>query len=297
MHNPTRVFTFVVLILGTAAFLPPPAHAVVALPWSTTYNCANWTQSDGLYPPAISCDGLRGEGAWTCDNGDGTVREEQITAAANYPGGAGAKGQRHWKGDGANVVSGGLTAVFTSAQPELWVRWYMRYEKGFQWNPLNNDKILYIDVGMPNFVVFGPNWTDQLIFEVYGNPYADGTGNGWNTIMANGSTDARGNKTSDGLWHEFEIHIKMDTNGSDGIAEAWVDGTKRFTRTDVNFGSQTGKTGWSHILIGSNNRYPANGRCMYVDFDDLAIRTTGPIGPVGPGDTLAPAAPSNLTVQ
>ena len=37
-----------------------------------------------------------------------------------------------------------------------------------------------------------------------------------------------GSATSDGQWHAYEIHIKMETSSTtaDGVAEAWVDGNK-----------------------------------------------------------------------
>ena len=285
---------FSLLMLSLAFFLQPSAlNAAVNLPWSTTYNCPDWTQSNGL--SNITCDGLSTHGGWTCSNGDGTVEEEQITVAANYSGGSGGKGQRHWKGDGTNNVSGGLRIAFNSPQSELWIRWYMRYEQGFEWNPLVQDKILYIDVGTHPFLIFGYNWPDEIQFSADGNPYSVGTGNGWNTIMVNGTTDARGNKRSDGQWHLYEIHIKMDTNGGNGIGEVWIDGIKRFFRSDMDFGSQTGKIGWSHIAIGENNQIPTTTRCMYVDFDDIIISTTGPIG--GGVDAQAPSVPAGLTAQ
>ena len=279
---------FIVLALGWGMSFAPAAQAAVTLPWSTTYNCPDWTQSDGLYPPAINCDGLTGFGDWTCDNGDGTVREEQITAAANFASGAGGRGQRQWVGDGANNNSGGLRVPLSRQEPELWIRWYMRYQQGFSWEFLNNDKILYINPGSPHCVI--PEW--------YGFDYANvatcrspnnhlsAPGHGWNGIM--------GSNAADGQWHMYEVHLKMDTNGSDGIAEMWIDGVQRLSHSNVDFATQAG---WDNIGLGNNQRNPLNGRCMAVDFDDFAVRTTGPIGPVGPADTLAPAAPSNLTVQ
>ena len=92
-------------MFGMFLLLPNIASAAINLPWSTTYNCPDWAQSNGLYN--VNCDGLTGFGDWTCNNGDGTIREEQITAAANYPSGGGGKGQRHWLGDGVNNISGG----------------------------------------------------------------------------------------------------------------------------------------------------------------------------------------------
>ena len=51
---------------------------------------------------------------------------------------------------------------------------------------------------------------------------------------------------------------------------------KRMSRTGDNYG----KSAVSYVLIGSNQRYPNNGRCMAVDFDDIAISTLGYIGPL-----------------
>ncbi|HJX18604.1 MAG TPA: hypothetical protein VJ437_10455 [Acidiferrobacterales bacterium] len=286
--------TFVVLALGWGVLSAPAAQAAVTLPWSTTYNCPDWTQSDGLYG-VVNCDDLSGAGGWTCDNGDNTVREEQIAAAANYPSGGGGKGQRHWLGDGITNNSGSMRIALTTLEPEIWIRWYIRYEHGFTWNSLVTQKLLYINSAGPNAVVVHFAWSDELQISSrdYGGYYASGPGNGWNTIMAAGGTDARGNKMSDGKWHLYEIHLKTDTNGTDGIAEMWVDGIRRVAVTNANFGAR----GFNYVGIGENAIDPLNGRCMAVDYDDIAIRTTGPIGPVGPADTIAPAAPTNLTVQ
>ena len=260
---------FSLLLVISALFLLTPniTDAAVNLPWSTTYNCADWAWNGGIDPV---CDGLIRGGDWTCDNGDGTVGREQITASANYSGGAGGKGQRHWLGDGSNNVSGGLSASFPSSQSEIWVRWYMRYEQGFQWNPyLVYQKILYFDpTSLPRLVVeyYGP---DRLRIYSHASirPSYASVGNGWNTIMANGSTDANGNKTSDGQWHLWEFHVKIDTNGTDGVLELWIDNNKVI---DVN-NADLAAAPLSSLLIGSNAATPGNGRCMYVDYDDIII--------------------------
>mgnify|MGYP001591250369 FL=1 len=295
MRKTTCPGAFAMLIFMAGLVFPPTTSAVVNLPWSTTYNCPEWKSSDGQNP---GCDGLWGGGGWTCDNGDGTVREEQITALANYPGGAGGKGQRHWLGDGVNNTSGGVWASFPAPQSELWVRWYMRYEHGFEWNPyLMNQKILYFDpTAFPRLIVeyYGQDRVQVFSYaSAQGYPSAEGTG--WNAIMAagGGTTDARGNIRSDGKWHLWEFHVRIDTNGTDGVVELWIDNNKVIDVTNANLAAAS----LGGLLIGSNGFTPGSGRCLAVDYDDLAIRTTGPIGPVGPADTLAPAAPSNLTVQ
>ena len=81
---------------------------------------------------------------------------------------------------------------------------------------------------------------------------------------------------------------KMDTDGSDGIAEMWIDGVKRLTYTNVNYGTHSG---WTSLVIGSNQAKPNNGRSMAVDFDDIAVSNTGYIGPLP--DTISPSPPVN----
>ena len=95
----------------------------------------------------------------------------------------------------------------------------------------------------------------------------------------------------DGQWHLWEFHVKY-TNGSNGILELWIDQKKAIDVNNANLAAAP----LTNVLIGSNGFTPSNGRCMYIDYDDIAISNTGPIGPL-PTDTLAPAAPSNLTVQ
>ena len=272
--------TFVILafylICGGNGFYA--VAAPVTLPWSTTFNCNEWKQADGLYK--VNCDNLKGWGAWTCDNGDGTNREEQITSEANHAFGGGGKGQRHWIGDVPTTViypnknSGGLSIEFTPAQPDLWVRWYMRYQTGFKWNYILEDKIIYFDVlsKQTSVIVAWEGDKSKILAQSAGSQTfkSSGANKGWTGTM--------GKADSDGLWHFYEVHLKMDTNGTNGAAEMWIDGVQTISATGVNWGTHPG---WTYILFGSNNRYANNGGCRAVDFDDIAINNTGYIGPLG----------------
>jgi hypothetical protein len=280
-------FTFLFYLLFSISLIyTETSSAGISLPWSTTFNCNEWEYGDSL-----NCDGIQPYGSWTCN---GTP--EQITSSANYSGGGGGRGQRHWKGDGSNENSGGLAVTFNSAQSEFWIRWYMRYQSGFSWSYLNYDKILYIHTGATS--------TDAIVEFAYGNSFSvyaqNGNGHnymdtGWNTIM--------GGSTSDGKWHCYEIHLKMDTNGSNGVAELWVDGNKSGSKSNIDFGTNNG---WEWFLIGSNQSSPNNGGCRYVDFDDIAISNTGYIGPITGGDgggddeeeeNSPPSAPQGLQLK
>lgn len=239
-------------------------EAAIDLPWSTTFDCADWEQDTTL-----NCSNLIQWGGWTC-NGTKT----QITSAANYSSATGGKGARFYYGDGTNVNSACLRVDFTTAQPELWIRWYQRYEAGFQWSALIYDKMLYIHSAGDSDVVPEPIGSDsfQLASNRYGHARCDNCG--WATIF--------GGSSSDGSWHCYEIHIKMDTNGSDGIGEWWIDGVKKISTTNVNWGTQPGWT-WFHFL--SNQSSPNNGRCMAIDFDDIVVSNTGYIGPINNSDS------------
>jgi hypothetical protein len=145
----------------------------------------------------------------------------------------------------------------------------MRYETGFQWGSLNYDKILYFCAGRPPCAAvaefFGANGLN--IWNGARN-YASVTG-GWITIH-------KGSK-SDGSWNCYEVHLKADTLENDGIAEFWVNAILQLR---VNATMRT-KTGWTHMLIGSNQRTANNGRNMYADFDDMTVSNTGRIGCIG----------------
>ena len=59
-----RVSILIALIaVTTILYYPDNSFAAVNLPWSTTFNCPDWSQSLGIYN--VNCDGLAGDGNWT----------------------------------------------------------------------------------------------------------------------------------------------------------------------------------------------------------------------------------------
>ena len=91
---------FVGIVLGLSlCLIQTPAFALITLPFSTTYDCAEQTQFDGIW---VTCQGLGRAGDWTTKNGG----KEQISSAANYPGGGGGRGQRHWIGNSIDNTNG-----------------------------------------------------------------------------------------------------------------------------------------------------------------------------------------------
>ena len=272
-REPMQGFRKVLFACGLACFfLATYAHAyppAITLPWSTTFNFPdiyNTANNDGMYPPPQSSAYV------LCGN------MTQVSAAANYPGGGGGNGLRFWDGDGGNMHSSFPEVFFPSPQKELWFRWYMRYQQGYRWNPLNYAKHLYIFTQSPsNAVIPEYAWANKYRLGAQAiGAGASYTGNtGWQSLYGT---------ASDGSWHCYEVHIKMDTGQANGIAEFWIDGVNQASTGNANFsyGDTTAAQGWLHVDIKSNQSSPSNGTCMYVDYDDIAISTTGRIGPIGP---------------
>ena len=280
------ILTFVCFV--PLVLMPVFSFAGIDLPWSTTFDCA-----ECLEPSSCLCDvGVTDGPSWGyyCNNAGApssttpNSNTAGIIAEANNPDGGGGKGARFWAGDGKDDLSGTLAITFNSVQPELYIRWYFKYPAGFTWTSggIGYEKWLYIHTDQGTDCVPEPTGWDQI--NVYssapsppGNNQAWAVTGGWDTIMAAGEL-VGGHRTGDGLWHWAEVHIKMDTNGSNGIAEMWTGGVKRFSFTNMNYGT---KTGWKSLHFKSNQNTPSNGGCKAVYYDDMAIATTGPIGPLG----------------
>lgn len=280
MKNLYRIFFLLVFLCSFALIYSDISVAAVNLPWSTTYDCADWVQGR-----APNCDGITSYGSWTCSSGQG----EEITSVANNPNGGGGKGQRHWVGDNVNSNSGGTKVIFSSAQKELWMRWYVRYQAGFKWQNLNYDKLLYFFSDASTSAVAGPQSFNTGRVWTNSNSY-NSTNYGWDQIMVNGGDDGNGHKTSDGQFHCWEVHMKVNTgSNSDGIVQIWIDGVLKVDRSDAYYTDN--HTGMNEVVIGSNQNDPDNGGCYYVDYDDIAISNIGYIGPISGGgsDTIPPS--------
>jgi len=258
------VVTFLGLVL--------PVCAAEPLPWSTTYDCDDWSgATEGSNP--IDCDGL----TYGLLPQEGNCTPEEITISANNPDGDGGKGQLHPYCDGGTNNGGGTIIAFSTPQPEIWVRTYIKYESGFAFeNDSPQTKIFYVyrERGQSEVVI--PKWesTDTFLLgsssDVVSFP-----GRGWETL--------NGGSVGDGEWHYLEFHIKADTDGTDGVAEMWLDDLPVQAATNVDFG-MAGYAGWIDMTIGSNTLTVIDGPWMSY-YDDIAISNTGYIGPLDASPT------------
>jgi hypothetical protein len=264
-------FCLILSVHAAATLAAETPGAQPPMVFQTTFDCPDWDQSMGLSEAAVCRrgDGIRGNGAWTTRNGS----MDQITAAANHPAGEGGKGFRHWVGDGLNNGGGGIVVTFDPT-PEIWFRYYIRFQAGFAWaSGVINMKTIYCNRGEPGTFYFGLH--DGVIG---GHVEVDRTGGGnkhSKVTWAQWQSDA----TGDGKFHALEVHARMNTTGtsSDGVLEYWLNGTRIYSNSAIHFASTTGAT-FTNCAVGENHYNPSNRADAYVDFDDLAVSRIGSIG-------------------
>ena len=241
--------------------------------FSTTFDDANfpdrrpgehWRQSDGLSDSAVGQpnDGIAGYGAWVA------VEPDRIVTDANNPSGGGGKGFRHFHGDGVNVNSGGIR-ISWPPRPEVWLRYYIRFQLGFMWSSQINMKTIYFNQNSPGAFYFGLH--QNSVGGVRGGTVIHHSNIHWEDWM--------GGPTADGNWHKLEVHAKMESSfGSmDGVFEFKLNDSLIYSNLATSFGNNAGDM-FDHSLIGSNANAPANGQIMFVDYDDIALSDSGWVG-------------------
>lgn len=259
------------LVLATVLWTGESLGAV-DLPWSTTFDCAEWTQ----YSDPLDCDGIGKKGSWTAEPG---AHYEEIIADANYPGGGGGLGKRHWVGNGTNNNSGGITIDFDQNPERLWIRWYQRWQTGFtaNWGTFKN-------------IWFERNDGTRMVFHT-GCAGSDQHSDGIDLNPPDNTTCTRNvgfgysfypGGVSDGSWQCFEVHIDIPAS----TWKVWINGDSIVERTDVDF---AGAQWVDFLLVPVNTKNVDNpDPPMYVDMDDFAISTSGYIGPLPSGGDVTP---------
>jgi len=261
-----RILTAIVFM--SLCIYPFTGDAAVTLPWSCDFDsCVDWT-----YGQPLNCCGLSPGGQWGCD-GETPAKYEQINSTGAL-GGSG-KSQVHWVGAGDDDNSGGLLLdIAPSSQTnELWIRYYIKYQDGYEANT-GYSKDLYINLGYPGTTIVSMMFADQIY--ITGGDSASCSGCGWASVF------------SDHQWHYVEVHLKF--GAGDGVKELWIDGVKRINAQNINYGNSSYRFIQFH-RIGSNQGMPTHSGCKARFYDSLAISTTGPIGPAG---GPPPGAPQNI---
>lgn len=245
--------------------------------WSTSFECSARTITS---PGTNVCSGLDVADRYTADG----THDTQISESANNPAGRGGLGYRHWIGTSRNNHSSYFRARFPTPQKEIWVRWYQRWQPGFNWSAQWAHKIIYM-------------WSNAGSWFYFMNPYTPGTGMNYDTTgwLFNGHSDdyaiLRNNSggwssTQDGLtgngsWDCYEIYMKVnDVQGvNNGILRTWVNG-RLVHEANYDFlgHSSSGNGEIVHVDIGQNHDTAINSSPYYEDFDDIAIALPGYTG-------------------
>ena len=285
--------------------------------WSTSFDYPSECFHSGVL--GTNCTAVANDGVeWGFRGGknvDGNYT--QVTSDANNPDGDGGRGARFWVDDGDDVYSGEARVHFPNQEPEIWIRWYVRYERGFAWaagNPLY-DKWLFCRFGPDNKI---SSSRMQIIPESSGRGgriaiFIQAGGDQYQLLHPAITWQDVFGTTSDGLWHMIEMYVKMDTDSTDGIGRLWIDGQLVINKTDVDFsgGDPVTRAGMKWFEFQSNQNWPNNGGPMYVDYDDMAVYKTTPpntdrygfpwIGPLngfsGAGSLPKPMPPDSVDVS
>ncbi|MCJ7817027.1 MAG: hypothetical protein MUP55_04180, partial [Candidatus Aenigmarchaeota archaeon] len=84
--------------------------------------------------------------------------------------------------------------------------------------------------------------------------------------------------------------MKMNSGGANGIVEYWLDGNLIGNASNIDYGG--GNFSW-FMCIENAFTVKAGSPDRYIDWDDLAISTTGYIGPLPTGPDTSPPSRSN----
>jgi hypothetical protein len=247
------------------------------LVFQTSFDCAEWSQGAG--DPCAANDGIAAYGGWTTNTGDA----DQITSAANNPLGNG-RGFRHKRGAGTNN-NGGSLLISIPTTSHLWIRFYMRYSAGFQFSGGNPHytKEIFWNPGEPHNIIMG--FSNGTLYT-----YVADMGSNPNVTSSDTWSAVNQGSMGDGQWHAYEQYMNLNT----GQLRMWRDGRLVLDRSGVNFGA----TSFRGFILSENQSEVIGNH--YTDYDDIAISTTGYIGPLGGGGssntTTAPLPPQNLRI-
>jgi hypothetical protein len=209
---------------------------------------------------------------------------EQIASEANYPGGLGGLGNLHWMGEGSNSQSNSLNFNWATDEPEIWVRYYAKWEAGMVFNP-GYSKDCDLQLGSAVRVIFGHQNGAFGFWRATGSPDYFLTGSiSWNDIM--------GGSASDGNWHCFEFHLKYSNAGA-GEAGIWIDDVDAGSTTGLTF---AGSTGWRGYTTFVNQSSVGAGGPYKVYLDDIVVSNSGRVGPLGGGSPPAVALRPSMTM-
>lgn len=277
------VILFIILIVPCSGFSAVTFNANGV--WETSFP-NEWT---GVPAAMTDNDGITVGGGWVCTSGF----PDTITLDANNPlDTTGTGGLRHLMKTGAN--GGGITVYFDTQYPEMWIRYYIRYEEGFGWKnsfdvpPLpQTHKQLYVytsTIGQGSEFIAGFYNTGlwSLVTQSTDTSIFMGARAGYNFKYWTDTADPI-TERGDGEWDVFETYVKMDTltggvSNNDAICRQWLNGEMlnedinggRFSATDP-ANTVDSANGWIYFTLGSNAEAANHATCLASDYDLLKV--------------------------
>ena len=269
--------------------------------WSTSFEygqeCVkHWQFHDDIgYCQHVANDGLYWL-EWPPSYNDDIHTMDSLTHVKYGAANTGNYSARFWKWDGTNRQSPTVRVRFPQDQPELWIRWYQRWQEGFYWESVHYDKHLYMWPSNGPAIIPGL-YSGRFYIAIVGETH---DGRSQNIMSSAYYEDVVGNP-SRGEYISIEIYLKTNSEMgvADGIARMWVNGELVLDRADLNIaGSQADAlAGINRFTFDHNqNRIgnllgPLGVDGAYVDVDDMVIYTQTPpnvdahgnsfIGPIG----------------
>ena len=242
--------------------------------WGTTFDCENQVLGvDG----DLVCDGAE----TYLDGAASDGSHSSVNTSYNNPSGLGGGGYSQIAGYGLDGINDASENIYANlgATPikQIWVRFYIKYPTNWQAN-FNWDKYIYLQTyGSAMQLILSPN---SLGFRF--------------ACQGGGSTTCEDTQTTykvsdmfggayigDNIWHLIEIHAIMDTDGTNGVAQAWIDGVLKIDSTTMNLskGDTNARQGFTQVVPALNYAYIINVNDTFarIQIDDWVIHN-GDVG-------------------
>ena len=170
---------------------------------------------------------------------------------------------------------------------ETWVRWDSNFRTDFGYGLTPDHKTIFVfpetgAAGLRREIKVGTQNDSTIYNQISSSTYREawrvppeGSFSPWPNAFDAGSVNAK-DDLYDFAWHHIRVHMVMDTDGTDGVWEVWLDGTlvAQEEAGDLR-GSAQGNTGWGSIKFPNNiNEQPTSDQSIW--FGPLRVYISDP---------------------
>ncbi|MBI5546171.1 MAG: fibronectin type III domain-containing protein [Deltaproteobacteria bacterium] len=270
-----------ILTISAILVLLFPGVAAAAPIWQDNFDSdPDW---HGGYPTPGGWDDSDGQASNFATKDNVTHYAQELSSGGRTPGGKSLKIWTHsdFPHDRSYMT---LYNNTPGSHRDIYVRWYMRIPVDLDWTEYTD----YQKFWRYNFAPAGPNGGNEVYFNIkYSSEFP-----GDLYVMASLIdafpppliTAAESAALKDGNWHCLEFRIKLNSGGrSDGIAEAWIDGTHVRTQANRSFDARDNSV-FTRDGFGFGNRSSVGEVWQHawraIELDDYVLSTTY-VGPSG----------------